>query len=30
MYNKFGQLLDQGVVAQNKEVISVSGYTTGI
>jgi lysyl endopeptidase len=30
LYNTFGQLLDQGVVSQNKEVISVSGYTTGI
>jgi lysyl endopeptidase len=30
LYNTFGQLLEQGVVSQNKEVISVSGYTTGI
>jgi hypothetical protein len=30
LYNTFGQLLDQGVVANNKEVISVSNYTTGI
>jgi lysyl endopeptidase len=30
LYNTFGQLLQQGIVSQNKEVISVSGYTTGI
>ncbi len=30
LYNTFGQLLEQGAVSQNKEVISVSGYTTGI
>jgi len=30
LYNTFGQLLLQGIVSQNKEVISVSEYTTGI
>ena len=30
LYNTFGQLLQQGIVSQNKEVISVSEYTTGI
>ena len=30
LYNTFGQLLDQGVVSQNKEVISVSEFSTGI
>ena len=30
VYNTFGQLLEQGVVSQNKQVLSVSEYTTGI
>ncbi len=30
LYNTFGQLLEQGVVSNNKEVISVAQYTAGI
>ena len=30
LYNTFGQLLEQGIVANNKEVISVANFTSGI
>ena len=30
LYNTFGQLLEQGVISNNKQVISVSEYSTGI